>query len=399
MRRGWTSTATTSMVAVVYAAQGLGYAVVVTALPAVKDRMAFSDTVVSGILLMVCAAATVGSGLANAVALRRGSRTAGCLGFVLQSVGLAGMSIAPDRMVYLCAVAVYGLALGTVDASNNMQGVAVRDRDGASIMGRLYSALTVGGVVGAVLASLLAARGASALALMGAVAILQLAVAVAGGFWLVPTLATRPTADEPRAAQRVPLPRRAMLAVGSLVLVAYLVDSAVATWSAIYLSDGLRASAAMAPAGYAAYLTVVFVARLVNDLAVLRWGRRTVALFATIVAALGCALVVLGSGTAAAITGFGLAGIGTGALVPIAFASAGELLPSRRDEVIARVNVFNYAGAVVGAVAPGLVGAGTALRLGFLGPALALLLVLSVALRLPTVPSAYTSSLPEGELA
>ncbi|MFF4362824.1 MFS transporter [Streptomyces sp. NPDC001604] len=391
--------ATTLMVCAVYGAQGLGYAAVVTALPAAKDRMDFSDAVLSAILLGVCVAAVFGSGLADAVAVRRGSRSALCLGFLLQFAAMAGMSLAHDRGVYLGAVAVYGLGLGTVDAGSNMQGVALQSRAGVPMMGRLYSAFTAGGIIGALLAAALATGGVSALTLVGGVALLQLTVALTGRIWLVPQPPAR-TADTTSPDRRsTPLPRAAIWAVGSLVLVAYVLDAAVSTWSTVYLSDGLKTSDAVAPIGYAAYLAMVLLARLVTDPAVLRWGRRGVGVCALAFGIIGCALVVAGPGAAAAVAGFAVAGIATGVLVPIAFAAAGQLLPARSDEVIARVNVFNYAGAVTGAVVPSLLGSGAALRLGFVAPALALLLVLPIARRLPTRTSASPKPLPEGEPA
>ena len=384
------------MVSAGYGAQGLGYAAVVTALPAAKDRMDLSDAAISAILLAVCVAAAGGSGLADAVAVRRGSRTALCLGFAVQFVALSGMSLAGDRVTYLGAVALYGVGLGTVDAGNNMQGVALQKRIGVPLMGRLYSVFTAGGIVGALLAAVLATRGISGLTVVGVVGLLQLGVALMGSVWLVPTGPPAPP-DRAGAPQRVPLPRAAIWAIGSLVLAAYVLDAAVSTWSTLYLAQGLRTSEKVAPIGYAAYLTTVLLVRLVTDPAVLLWGRRVVGSVALVLAMGGCALVVASPVSGFAVAGFAIAGTGTGALVPIAFATAGQLLPARSDEVIARVNVFNYAGAVLGAVIPGLLGAGAALRLGFVVPGLALLLVLPVVHRLPTRTYVSLNPLPEGE--
>jgi MFS family permease len=363
-----------------YAAQGLGYAAVVTALPAAKDRWGLTDAAVSGVLLGVCVAAALGSGLADAVAVRRGSRAALVLGLLIEAVALVAMSLAPDRLVYVAAVAAYGLGLGTVDAGNNMQGVHLQARAGRPVMGRLYSVFTVGGIVGALLSAGLAGSGTSALAVVGVVGVALAVVALVGRAWLV---AAPPGGSTTVRSASVPLPRAAIWAVGSLVLVAYTLDAAVSTWSTVYLSEGLGASDAAAPAGYAAYLAAVLLARLVTDPAVARWGRRTVGLAAVVLGTTGCLLVVVGPGAPAAVLGFAVAGAATGALVPVAFAAAGQLLPARSDEVVARVNVFNYGGAVVGAVVPGLLGTGAALRLGYLAPAAALLLVLPVVRRLP----------------
>lgn len=394
----------TRAVAAAYGAQGLGYAAVVTSLPGAKDRLDLTDAAVSALLLGVCVAAALGSVLADVVAVRRGSRVALCLGFALQLAALAGMALAPPLAAYVGVVVAYGLGLGAVDAGTNMQGVALQARAGTPLLGRMYAVLTAGGVLGALLATGAAAIGLSPAALVGAVAVVDLGIVLAGRAWFLaalPAASGDPGRDGAPGRGRPPLPRAAIAAVGSLVAVAYALDAAVSTWSAVYLADGLAAADAVVPTGYAAYLATVLLARLLTDAAVRRWGRRLVGLAAVGVGTTGCGLVVAGNGAGSAVLGFALAGVATGAMVPIAFAAAGQLLPERSDEVVARVNVFNYAGAVTGAVVPGVVGAGAALRFGFLAPALALLLVLPVVRRLPARVSASSAPLqpaPEGGL-
>lgn len=375
-----------------FGVQGLGYAAVVTALPAVKDRLDLSDAAVSLVLLGVCIAAALGSVLADAVAVRAGSRAALCAGLAAQVVALVGITAAAHLPLFVAAVALYGVGIGTVDAATNMQGVALQVQVGRPVMGRLYAVYTAGGISGALAATGVAGAGASAFVVLVGVAGVQAAVVLIGRRWL---LAARiPAAATVSAARRVPLPRAAVWAVGALVLVAFVADAAVSSWSTVYLADGLDASDAHAPLGYAAYLAVVLVSRVVADAFTLRLGRRTVALAAVGLGAAGCGLVAVGGAVALAVLGFAVAGVVAGLLVPIAFSQAGDVLPERSDEVIARVNVFNYAGAVLGAVAPGLLGGGSAIRLGFAAPAVALLLVLPVVLRLPRRVAATATSLP-----
>jgi MFS family permease len=85
---------------------------------------------------------------------------------------------------------------------------------------------------------------------------------------------------------------------------------------------------------------------------------------------LGLLLVAVVPQPVAAVIGFAVVGIGVGALVPLAFSAAGELDPTRVDEIIARINLFNYAGAVLGAVLVGLLADGPGLGPAFLLPAL-----------------------------
>jgi MFS family permease len=80
--------------------------------------------------------------------------------------------------------------------------------------------------------------------------------------------------------------------------------------------------------------------------------------------------------TAAAFVGFALAGVAVGVVVPVTFGAAGELSPEHSDQIIARINIFNYVGVIFGAVALGLLADGPGLGLAFLIPAVMLAAVL-----------------------
>ncbi|HWI29884.1 MAG TPA: MFS transporter [Microbacterium sp.] len=368
-----------------YAAQGLGYAVVVTSLPVFKERFGVDDTVVALIVLLSCAAAAAGSVVADLLAKWRGSRIALSAGLMLEVAGLLLFGTETPFAVFIGGFVAYSIGLGVVDASGAMQGVLTQRRYGRDIMGGYFAAATGAAIVGA-----LAVAGGSALALPPWTAIL-LAAAVAG---VVGVLGLR-RFDRTRAAtpigsaSKVPLPRASIWLFGFVILAAFTLDSGVSTWSTVYLHDDLLAAAAIAPLGYAAYQGAVLVTRLVTDRATLRWTRLRVVVVATSVSIIGCIVVAFVPFVWAAIVGFALAGVGVGALVPLAFTSAGALMPARGDEVIARVNLFNYAGAVVGAVLIGLLADGPGLGLAFLLPAAALVGVLFVARRFRApVPSA-----------
>jgi MFS family permease len=159
---------------------------------------------------------------------------------------------------------------------------------------------------------------------------------------------------------------------------AFVIDSAVSSWSTIYLAEGLDAAPALTPLGYAAYLAAMLVARLTTDPAVRAVGPVRVGVAALLVAVAGAVLVAVWPAVPAAVIGFAAMGAASGTLVPLAFARAGEVLPERSDEVIARVNLFNYAGTVAGAVILGLVATGPALGVAFLLPAAVLAALLPV---------------------
>ncbi|MDQ1129436.1 MFS transporter [Microbacterium sp. SORGH_AS_0888] len=366
-------------VSAAYAAQGLGYAAIVTALPALKQRVGIDDTVVSLLLLGVCLAAAAGSVAADLIAVRWGSRQALVAGLATQALAFVLVSAAGVFPVLAVGVAVYGLGLGTVDAASNMQGAIVQRQHPRPLFGSLYAAYTAAAIVAtAATAGVLAVAAPAWLTLLAAAALMA-AVAVWGVRGFDPQRAARRVDDD--AAHRVPLPRRPLWIVGSFVFAAFVVDAAVSSWSAIYLSEGLAAAPALTPLGYGAYLAAVLLARLGTDAAVRRLGRVRVGGVAIVLVAVGAVLLATLPAVGAAIAGFALMGAAAGALVPIAFSRAGELLPERSDEVIARVNLFNYAGAVVGAVVLGLIATGASLGPAFLVPAVV------VALAAPLLPA------------
>ncbi|MFI8233928.1 MFS transporter [Streptomyces sp. NPDC085900] len=382
MRHGGTA----ATVGAAYAAQGLGYAAVVTALPAFKERLTMGETLVSVIMLGTCFAAAAGSVLADLIAVRWSSRQALCAGLGIQAVALLIMASEPPFVPYLCVLVGYGIGLGAVDASVNMQGVLVQKHTGALLLGRFYAASTAAAIVGALMTSGLAASGSLATGGLLVAATVQTMVALTGARKFDRSRAARPGHDV--ASDRTPLPRRGIWAVGGLVFAAFVVDSAVSTWSSVYLAEGLRATAAVVPLGYAAYQAAVLVSRLATDSLTRVLGSNATALSGIAAGIVGCVLVSSVHDTTGAVLGFAAAGLATGALVPLAFNAAGELLPPRSDEVIARVNLFNYAGAVAGAVLLGLVAAGPALGTAFVIPAVFLGAAAPLARRAPALAAA-----------
>lgn len=377
-------------VAATYAAQGFGYACAVTALPGVKLRTGADDTAVSLTVLLGCLTAALGSVLAERISTRRSSADALLLGLGVQVVALPLVATSASVGALLAAFGLYGVGLGLVDAASNIQGVLVQHRLGRPVMSTLFAAYTSAAIGGALVQSALArlgtATGAVTTLAVAAVFVLAGAVVARPGLVRGQSLAFGP--DQP-APSRDPLPTRGIWLFGSMVLVAFVVDSSVSTWSSVYLHDSLAAGAVVAPLGYAAYQAAILATRLVGDRAVHRRGRAPVVVTTVLVAIVGLLLVAAVPHEVAAVVGFALAGVGVGALVPLTFSAAGELAPGRVDEVIARINLFNYIGAVLGAVVLGLLSAWPGLGVAFALPALLLVPALAASRRFdhPSVPT------------
>lgn len=370
-----------------YAAQGLGYAAVMTALPTFQDTWGIDDQGVAVILLGTCVMAGIGSVAADLISVRRGSRVAVCTALTVQVAAIATMAFAPVFAAFIAAVVVYGISLGTMDAAANMQGTMLEARTATPHLGRFYAAYTAAAALGALAMSAFLSTAAGAIGALLTAGAIQLAVAVFGVVGLDPSReavhAQRDTEQSPAPdAERIALPRRAIWLVGATLMAIYMLDSAVSTWSTVYLTNAFDNLAHLAPLGYALYQVTTLLSRLVTDRLEIRVGITRLALAAIGIGVAGCVVIAAVPAFAGAIVGLAIAGIGGGILIPVTFAAAGRILPARRDEVIARVNLFNYAGVILGAVIIGAIASGSGIGLGFLIPAAGLVAVIPLARRI-----------------
>lgn len=352
-------------IAAAFFTQGLVFISLTTRLPRFQDRWDLGELALSGVLLMlVLLAGRLAPRLDSAVVLRAGLLVIAC--------SVAAVVLAPTTLVFVLALAAYGVGLGLVDATGNMQAVALEHRMGRVVLPSCHGAWTLGGVVAAVLT--LATSGAPWSA-VAAVAVLPLAAAAAP--YLARDHGTAATSTE------TDVPWRAIVMIGLALVVFYTVDTAAATWGPVYLDDVFDAPADLVALATLPYLVASGVVRLVGDRLTEQVGAVRLLRAGAAIAFVALALVVAAPSWPVAVVGFTLLGCGVAVVAPLSFSAAAALAgrdadPATRharvDAVVARFNQFNYAGALLGAVMTGAVGAGS-LRVGFAVP-----LVLVVAL-------------------
>ncbi|GAA5193039.1 MFS transporter [Rugosimonospora acidiphila] len=363
-----------------YFVQGLCFAGLVTRVPALQDHFHFTDGQLTLILLIVPVVAGVGSVLAGVLAPRIGSSPVLRVAGPLVCVAMTGAGFAPDRAVLYLSVSVFGLALGAVDATVNMQGVAVQERYGRSILVSFHGVWSIGGILGS-----LANAGAGRLHVhlgpnLGVIALVGLVFAIlAGPLQYRRGEAAALAVDRPEDAPPPRIPWTPIVLIGLAVMMMYIADSATSNWSAKYLQDALRASSSVAPLGLAGYLLCQMLGRLVADWPVRRFGPVLPVAAGALVGAAGMGLVAVAPAPWLAIAGFAIVGLGLCVVVPQSFSAAGALDPTGSGVAIARVNLFNYAGFVVGAGLIGVVNQAAGLRWAFAVPALLCLAVIGLA--------------------
>ncbi|GAB2519657.1 MFS transporter [Nocardia heshunensis] len=349
---------------VAFALQGFFLAVILTELPQMKDKFGLSDGLIVAIVALISLLAGVGSITAERIALRWSSRTALRIGLGVIAVAGVAIAVSPNLICAFVALGVYGVAVGMVDAGTNMQAVFIQHGYGRFILVSFYAAWSAGSILGALCVAAFEWLHVPLWAsIVIAAAVVAVGCLVAGPRLLGSDEAEAgPAEGEPAGS----VPTRLFLIFGVVIALAFAIDLAVGNWSALYLKDELLSASSTAALALAAYQGASLVGRLTGDLWVRRFGPRTVVRVAAAVGSIGLLIVVTAPGPVVAILGFLVAGIGLPVIAPLCFSEAGQLTSGRDlDALIARLNLFNYAGTLVGGAVVGAVADAANLRAGF----------------------------------
>ncbi|MFC8800613.1 MFS transporter [Promicromonospora sp. NPDC057138] len=422
-----TSSLTGSRIAVAAAffAQGFVFISLTTRLPRFLDRWGLDEVTLSLLLLMMVLLAGVGSLIAEHAARRVGSAAMLRLGLSLMVVAVPALTLAPAIGFFVGGVAVYGIALGLVDATSNMQAVDLEHRYGRPILPSSHGYWTTGGILATVL---VLATGQLAPEIGAFVVVVPLVVAfapflphaveaqliapgvLAGGITSPAGVSTGSTSE----AGSTPVPWRPIWLVGIGLVVFYMVDTTASTWGPVYLARSFDAPGNLVALATFPYLVTAIVVRLTGGQLVTRFGVTPVLRIGGVVAFAALALVALAPSWPVAVAGFTVLGAAIALVAPLSFSAAGRIAAgtagtaadpvtgtaagaaqgaaapdaaagpapqtdrARTDAVIARFNQFNYVGALLGAVLTGFVGADN-LRLGFALPAVLVLALVPLA--------------------
>lgn len=367
-------------------AQGVAFALLVTRIPAIQDRYGVSDALLPAFLAAVPILAGVGS--VSTEHLVKRIRPSRLLRFAQPVVLLALLGVgAGDSTLELgFSLGAFGLAVGMLDASMNMLGVSLQRAYGRSIMLSFHAVFSLGGIAGASLAWVGAHWHLALFVSYLPVVVVLLPLCLVGSRWYVDGDATV-VEEKSQGGETVVF--KLLLPLCLVMTFAYIGDSTVSNWSAKYLQDVLGSSEQLATVPYNVYMVTTLIGRTIGDFGVRRFGAATVVRLGSVVAAGGFAVVAVAPGPWVGMLGFTLLGLGLCVLVPQTFAAAGRLFPGASDAAVARLNVFNYVGFLVGSPLVGALGDAWSYRGAMLVPMVLVLVTLVYAKSFAAQPDRY----------
>lgn len=336
---------------------GLYWGTFAAYVPVLKDNVGASDGLFGWLLL------STSIGLLSAMWLApRADRFLGARGMQAGTVFLALAYLLPGLMhtplTFAISMALVGMASGLTDVLMNARVSDLEARHGKSLMNANHGVFSVGYMLAALATGV--AREADLepfimFALVGCVAV-----------FLSTQMRMQPSTGVESDEMSGGYPVLPILICGGIVLVAFMSEATVETWSALHIERTLAGGAAEGALGPATLGLTMAVGRLSGQMLTERFSETVVIVWAALIASVGALIAAGAPSPTVAYIGFGVLGLGVSVIGPIGLALVGQLVSSRyRTEAISRAAVIGFSGFFVAPVLMGTVSEFYGLRVAF----------------------------------
>jgi MFS family permease len=215
-----------------------------------------------------------------------------------------------------------GLCIGGIEVIVNLEADRVEHQLGRRIMNRAHAFWSIGFAAAGLVGAALSQWGISVQAhLLAMVPVVVLATVLMLGRYAPAPHRSGANAD---ATPHFARPTAAIMVLVALTLSALLLEGAGADWSAIYMRDVFGAAPFWAGFAVALGASTQAAARFFADPFVERYRPVVVARALLLLLGAGALLVLTAPGDTFALLGFGLMGIGTSAIFPLAMSAAAQ---------------------------------------------------------------------------
>jgi MFS family permease len=340
---------------VCFALSGFNFASWASRLPAVQDGLGLRKDQM-GLLLFTGAIASVAAlPLSGLVVERLGTRATVAWAAGLNAVGLAAAGLfagAGNVVATVVGLVVYGVGTATWDAAMNIEGAAVEQRLGRTVMPRYHAGFSLGTVVAAALSALLAAmhvRIGVHLPVVLAISFVVLLWSIAGFL---------PRSEEPHRAAAAEGHRGARgalaawadgrtLLVGLVVLAAALTEGSANDWVSLSVVDGWKTPDALGALGLWLFVAAMTGMRWFATALLDRFGRVAVLRLCAALSIVGLAIFGLAGPLPLALAGVVIWGAGAAVGFPVGMSAASDD-PLHAAQRVAVVSTIGYSAFLAG---------------------------------------------------
>jgi MFS family permease len=291
----------------------------VAALPAIKQRLGFTDGSLGLSLLLSPIGSLTGVLISSAIFSRLKVGWWLLAGPAIQCLLFILLVTVQYRIVFWSVL----FAVGLVGFLNGVSINAVIDllekRYQKKIMSSCHGMYSLGGGVSAGLAAIFYSLHLAPAWQISFVALVILAVLFMIRRYLLSYMLFI------HSGSSLSAPPLSIIGLAFICFVTFMGEGSIADWSAIYLKESLHASSSIASLGYAGFSVMMAVGRFNGDALVPKTGPKKIVVGGSIISAAGFMVAIFFHQTVMAVIGFSLVGIGYCCIVPILFSAAANV--------------------------------------------------------------------------
>jgi fucose permease len=314
---------------IVFALPGVTIASLLSRIPQIRDLLELDPGQLGLVLLMTAIGSLLSLPASGMVIHRLGSqRTVAIMSVVCMS-GLAVAGIGSELRAFVVGIGLFlfGFGAGQWDVAMNVEGVAVEQLLGRSIMSRFHAAFSLGTVVGALIGAAMNAVDVAPLYHLLAVAAVVLVLVQVAIRGFIPAGDDEPDDAGETAEHRSPLAawteRRTVL-IGLFVLCTTFAEGTGNDWIGVATIDGYGASDAVGSVAYVLFVASMTLGRWFGPHMLDRYGRVPVLRTCAVASTVGVLIVVFGPSLGTAFVGIVIWGVGTSLGFPTGMSAAAD---------------------------------------------------------------------------
>ncbi|KRD44350.1 hypothetical protein ASE38_09460 [Cellulomonas sp. Root930] len=340
----------------VFFLNGFNFASWAARLPAIRDGLDFSPAQMGLLLLVGSVGSLLSLPLSGMVVERLGARRTVLAFAILNASGLivASVGVALGQVLVVgLGLVLFGVGTGVWDASMNVEGAAVEQHLGRTVMPRYHAGFSFGTVAAAGIAAVAAALHVPVVVHIPIAVVLSvIGVAFAVRVFL-------PTADEPEvrhAADRPQTGARGALAawleprtllIGLVVLAAALTEGSANDWVSLAVVDGFDVADAVGAVAFAVFVTAMTAMRWFGTTLLDRYGRVAVLRLCAGLSLVGLLIFGLADPLWLAVVGIVAWGAGAALGFPVGMSAAADD-PLRAAQRVSVVSTIGYSAFLAG---------------------------------------------------
>ncbi|MGI9137130.1 MAG: MFS transporter [Candidatus Nanopelagicales bacterium] len=342
-------------VSVVFILQGLGFASWASRIPQVQEQLDLSPAQLGFVLLSIAAGCLVALPTAGMVVHRFGAArtTAVTVTIFCGGITLAAIGTNIGVLVVVIGLVLMGIGTGAGDVAMNVEGAAVEQELGRSVMPRFHAGFSVGTVTGALLGIIANVLDLSVAIHLSIIAVIILVVSLIAIRKYLPAGSEEHDAGErghPMAAWKEP---RTLL-IGVFLFALAFSEGTGNEWVGVAAVDSFAATAAMASATYFVFVVAMTTVRWFGSGILDRFGRVRTMRVSILISIGGVLLVVFAPALWVVMVGCVFWALGTGLGFPVGMSSAADD-PAKAAGRVSAVASIGYLAFLTGPAIVGII--------------------------------------------